>query len=63
MNRDDVLNALFNIYDIKNSLNSSIKKRPKDNDGTETTIGDCIDEVIEFLEQLELVQQRKEGGD
>jgi hypothetical protein len=56
MNRDDVLNALFNIYDIKNSLNSSIKKRPKDNDGTETTIGDCIDEVIEFLEQLELVQ-------
>ena len=50
--------ALFDMYDVRNALNNidvpiQIKFLPKDNDGTEFTIGDCIDNVIYFLEELE----------
>jgi hypothetical protein len=34
-------------------LPNKVKNQPKDNDGTETTIGDCLDSVIEFLEEME----------
>ena len=42
--------ALCDMYDIKNALSDKIKCLPKDNDGTEITIGDCIEDVIDFLE-------------
>jgi len=45
--------ALCDMYDIRNTLPNKVKNQPKDNDGTETTIGDCLDSVIEFLEDLE----------
>jgi hypothetical protein len=38
------------MYDIRNALSNKIKNMPKDNDGSECTIGDCLDAVIEFLE-------------
>jgi len=44
---------LCDMYDIRNTLPSKVKNQPKDNDGTETTIGDCLDSVIQFLENLE----------
>ena len=42
--------ALLDIYDIKNALGNDIKKLPKDNEGSEITIGDCLDDVIRTLE-------------
>lgn len=45
--------ALCDMYDIKDTLSKRIKNQPKDNDGTEITIGMCIDDVILFLESLE----------
>ena len=55
---NDLTCALFDMYDVRNALNNSdvpiqIKFLPKDNDGTEFTIGECIDNVIYFLEELE----------
>ena len=55
---NDLTCALFDMYDVRNALNNidvpiQIKFLPKDNDGTEFTIGDCIDNVIYFLEELE----------
>tara|TARA_R100000655_G_scaffold79540_1_gene118999 strand:+ start:4480 stop:4671 length:192 start_codon:yes stop_codon:yes gene_type:complete len=55
---NDLTCALFDMYDVRNALSNvdvpiEIKNLPKDNDGTETTIGDCIDNVIYFLEGLE----------
>jgi hypothetical protein len=44
--------ALCDMYDIKRALSKKIKSMPKDNEGTEITIGDCIDDVILFLENL-----------
>jgi hypothetical protein len=41
------------MYDIRNTLPNKVKNQPKDNDGTEITIGMCIDDVILFLESLE----------
>jgi hypothetical protein len=46
--------ALCDMYDIKRSLSKKIMQLPKDNDGTEITISDCINDVIDFLEELEL---------
>ena len=46
----EISSALLDMYDIKNSLSKDIKNQSKDNDGTEITIGDCIDDVIYFLE-------------
>jgi hypothetical protein len=45
--------ALCDMYDIRAALPRRIKKMPKDADGTELTIGDCINDVIEFLESIE----------
>ena len=53
VNLNDVSSALLDMYDIREALSAKVKKMPKDNEGTEITIGDCIDDVIEFLEQLE----------
>ena len=44
--------ALCDMYDIRSALSTRMKNKPKDNDGTEITIGDCIDDVILFLEGL-----------
>ena len=53
MKKEEITSALFDAYDIKNVLSNQIKRKPKDNDGTETTIGDCLDHIIFILETLE----------
>lgn len=53
MNMNDLSSALFDAYDIRKTLSDRIKNKPKDNEGTEFTIGDCLDSIIEFLEGLE----------
>ena len=45
--------ALCDMYDLKRSIPKNIKKLPKDNEGTQYTIGECIDDVIDFLESLD----------
>lgn len=51
-NNNDIRSALMDMYDLRRSIPKSVKNKPKDNDGTDTTIGDCIDAVIETLEDL-----------
>ena len=46
--------ALCDMYDVKRALSKKTMQLPKDNDGTEITISDCIDDVIDFLEGLEI---------
>ena len=53
MNQNDLSSALCDMYDIRNTLPNKVKNQPKDNDGTETTIGDCLDSVIQSLEEME----------
>ena len=53
VNQNDLSSALCDMYDIREALSARIKNKPKDNDGTDITIGDCIDDVILFLEGLE----------
>ena len=50
---EQLSSALLDAYDIRNALPQRIKNLPKDNDGTQTTIGDCLDAIIEFLETLD----------
>ena len=45
--------ALFAAYDIRNALTSEMKELPADRDGTEYSLGESIDDVVEFLEALE----------
>jgi len=49
--------ALCDMYDIKRALSKETMQLPKDNDGTEITISDCIDDVIDFLEELEIMER------
>ena len=64
--QNEISSALFNMYDVRNMLEGMITKSdidyetdikvldvPKDNDGTSFTIGDCIENVINFLEQYD----------
>jgi hypothetical protein len=53
MNLNNLQSALFDLIDVREALSTRIKNKPKDNEGTETTIGDCLDDVILFLEELE----------
>tara|TARA_R110000787_G_scaffold111589_1_gene220483 strand:+ start:329 stop:514 length:186 start_codon:yes stop_codon:yes gene_type:complete len=55
---DKLPSALCDMYDIKRALSKETMQLPKDNDGTEITISDCIDDVIDFLEELELEREK-----
>ena len=59
LNLNDTSSAICDMYDIKRALSKKIKDTPKDGDGTEITIGDCIDDVINFLENI--YEQGHEG--
>lgn len=52
--------ALCDINDIKNALGDGIKDMPKDSDGTEITIGNCIDDVIKNLEDLRNINYKEQ---
>jgi len=54
INFNDVTGALFDLYDIKQALTRKVKKQPLDGDCSGFTIGETLDSVIEFLEQLEV---------
>ena len=49
---NDITSALMDMYDLRRAIPKAVKNKPKDNEGTETTVGDCIDAVIELLENL-----------
>ena len=49
---NEIASALCDMEDIKNFLSDDIKNQPKDNEGTEITIGDCIHDVIYLLKTL-----------
>ena len=63
---NELKNALLDMYDVRNKLSSAVIRTnnpeatsglmkvldiPKDNDGSIFTIGDCIEDVITFLEE------------
>lgn len=49
-----ISDVLCDLYDIKKmAMYYGFDKKPKDNDGSEITIGDCLDNVIEQLEEEE----------
>ena len=50
----NISDLLCDLYDIKRQARiTKFDTFPKDNDGTDTTIKDCIDNVIEQLENAE----------
>lgn len=58
MNKDTISDLLCDARDVRESLRvtfwgGNLLNLPKDNDGTETTIGDCLDNIIEALEENE----------
>ena len=50
---NEITSALCDLYDIRGALSAKVKNQPKDNEGTEATVGDCLEDVIDLLEQLE----------
>jgi hypothetical protein len=54
INEETISDLLCDANDIRNALRfagGNLLNRPKDNDGTEITIGDCLDNIIETLEE------------
>ena len=45
--------AICDMEDIKRIIPKKVKSLPKDNEGTEYTIGECIDDVLEYLKEME----------
>jgi len=53
LKQDSLNDILCDLYDIKNQANlHKFGLLPKDNEGTETTISDCVENIIEHLEEL-----------
>jgi hypothetical protein len=48
---DDLNNILFDLYDIRSVLSREAKNTPKDSDSG-FTVGDCLDDAIEYLETI-----------
>jgi len=57
INTNDLSSALLDLYDVRNALPEAVKNLPKDSEGSEITIGDCLDDAIAFLESLEATTQ------
>jgi hypothetical protein len=51
MNLDEIQNALFAAYDIRNAMSNADKRKPTENDN----YGESLNLIIQFLEQLEEV--------
>lgn len=68
MNTNDKIDdALCDLYDVKKTLHYTRDRHedmrvidlPKDSDGTEFTIRDCLENAIHILEQLKESEQWK----
>jgi|10_taG_2_1085330.scaffolds.fasta_scaffold486659_2 hypothetical protein len=61
---NDISSVICDMFDIKtNVIKSGLWKNLKDDDGTETTVGDLVNEVLEFListAEREFEQQKME---
>jgi hypothetical protein len=54
-----ISDLLCDLYDIKKmAAYYGFDLKPKDNEGSQTTIGDCLDNVIEQLEEEEEEAER-----
>lgn len=53
LDQNKVSDAVLNMYDIRDALSDKIKNKSLHEPTTDYTIGDCIDDVIMFLESLE----------
>ena len=53
INKNELSNAVLNMYDIRKALSEKVKNKSLNETSTDYTIGDCIDDVVLFLEQLE----------
>lgn len=49
--------ALFAAYDIRNAMSNADRRKPTEGE----TMGDCLDEVITFLEALEATTEMRLG--
>ena len=55
MNYNFMSNMQCNILDVINTIKEvhpDVWIEPKDNDGTETTVGDCLDDLSHDIDQL-----------
>ena len=54
MEKNKLTSAICDMEDIKQSIKmSGLWNHPKDSDGTEITLGDCIEDVLDFLKETE----------
>lgn len=53
INENALSDAVLNMYDIRNALSERVKNKSLHEPTTDYTIGDCLDDVILFLEGLE----------
>jgi len=54
VNQNDLTSAICDMYDVKNTIKSlGLNDELKDNEGTEITLGDCIHDVLTFLNSLQ----------
>lgn len=51
VNHNDTTEALFMLYDLRSSLSEKMKDKPLSD--SDDTIGEAIDHVIQFIEQLD----------
>ena len=50
MTQDQISNLLLDLYDIRGALSQNALETLKDDEGTEMTIGDLLDDAIATLE-------------
>lgn len=54
VNQNDLTSAICDMNDVKNTIKSlGLNEHPKDGDGTEITVSDCISDVLTFLNSLQ----------
>ncbi len=60
MKLNDIQDCICDLYDVHRKLPNHILIKPKDNDGTSTTIADCLENIIEKLQQEEVRKLNKD---
>ena len=54
-----IQNAHCDMIDVRNVMSKKMLNKPKDNEGTECTIGMCLDDTIDTLSELETMAEEE----
>ena len=53
IDKKNISECITKLSEVEKQLHDDVKDEPKDNEGSDITVGDCIKDVLSFLQSLD----------